>query len=116
MARSICTGVCLQEGTPCCCDAFCICPDCAGCGTKDKEKRVSESAAIQAAEADEYSNLAGQHGVAESSLNPSGFVTFDGERVPGRSQFGEFIEAGAQVTAVSTNTFGVFVRRQSKSA
>ncbi len=111
------TGLCaFGEGTPCCCDAICICPDCAGCGSKDKKKIVSESATTATVEPHEYSKYDGQHGVAESSLNPSGFVTFDGERVPGRSQSGEFIEAGTPVTAVSTNAFGVFVRKQSESA
>lgn len=68
------------------------------------------------AEADVYSKFEGQHGVAESSLNPSGFVTIDGERVPGRSQTGEFIDAGTPVAVVSTeNAFGVFVRKQTES-
>ncbi len=62
-----------------------------------------------------YSKFEGQHGVAASSLNPSGFVTIDGERVPGRSQTGEFIQAGARVTVTSTNPFGVFVRKQTES-
>ncbi|MEZ6031885.1 MAG: DUF5685 family protein [Planctomycetaceae bacterium] len=110
------SGLCaLGEGTPCCCDAMCFCPDCVGCTPNGQKKPVSESAATTSGTADVYSKFEAQHGVAASSLNPSGFVTIDGERVPGRSQTGEFIQAGARVTVTSTNPFGVFVRKQTES-
>lgn len=110
------SGLCaLGEGASCCCDGITVCPDCAGCSSNGKKKAGSESATNLIAEADVYSKFEGQHGVAESSLNPSGFVTIDGERVPGRSQTGEFIDAGTHVAVVSTNAFGVFVRKQTES-
>ncbi len=65
---------------------------------------------ISPGEADVYTKFEGQRGVAESSLNPSGFVSFERERMPGRSKTGEFIEAGAPVKVVGTNPFGLFVR------
>jgi len=111
------SGLCaLGEGASCCCDGIWICPDCAGCSPNGKKKAGSESATNLIAEADVYSKFEGQHGVAESRLNPSGFVTIDGERVPGRSQTGEFIDAGTHVSVVSTNAFGVFARKQTESA
>jgi len=85
------------------------------CTPNGQKKPVSESAATTSGTADVYSKFEAQHGVAASSLNPSGFVTIDGERVPGRSQTGEFIQAGARVTVTSTNPFGVFVRKQTES-
>lgn len=106
----------LGEGASCCCDGIWICSDCAGCSPNGKKKAGSESATNLIAEADVYSKFEGQHGVAESRLNPSGFVTIGGERVPGRSQTGEFIDAGTHVSVVSTNASGVFVRKQTQPA
>jgi len=110
------SGLCaLGEGSSCCCDGILLCPDCSGCSSNGRKKADSETATTAAAEVHDYSKFAGKIGIAESSLNPSGFVTIDGERVPGRSQSGEFIEAGARVTVTSTNPFGVFVRKQTES-
>ena len=110
------SGLCaLGEGSSCCCDGILLCPDCSGCSSNGRKKADSETATTAAAEVHDYSKFEGKIGIAESSLNPSGFVTIDGERVPGRSQSGEFIEAGARVAVTSTNPFGVFVRKQTES-
>ena len=56
-----------------------------------------------------YVHLQGSHGVADSSLNPSGYATIEDQRVPVRSQSGMFIEAGSSIRVVQTDLFGVTV-------
>lgn len=112
-AASCCTAA---DAGSACCDAACFIPDCLGCSSprKGKTSATGKTSASES-EASEYARFQDSEGVADSSLNPSGFVMIENERVPARSETGEFIEAGTSITVVSTNAFGVFVREMKSS-
>ena len=58
-----------------------------------------------------YKEFFGRAGEADDDLNPSGFVTVDGVRLPGTTDTGTLIEAGSRVRVVKTDAFGVRVVR-----
>ncbi|MBC7967862.1 MAG: hypothetical protein H7Z17_18275, partial [Fuerstia sp.] len=112
-AASCCTAA---DAGSACCDLGCFIPDCLGCNSPRKGKTsATPEVAASKSEAAEYARFQDSAGIADSSLNPSGFVMIESERVPARSETGEFIEAGTSITVVSTNAFGVFVREKKSS-
>ena len=112
-AASCCTAADAGSG---CCDLGCFIPDCLGGSSARKGKTsATRNAAASKFEASEYARFQDSAGIADSSLCPSGFVMIESERVPARSQTGEFIEAGTSIRVVSTNDFGVLVREMKSS-
>ena len=97
----------------CPCDGCCLCVEDNGpCRTKSKTERASQVAdGPEAEQSVPYAKYLGTEGVADSNLNPSGYILFDDVRAPGKSKTGEYLPAGTQVRVIQTDSFGVHVVR-----
>ncbi|MEZ6126061.1 MAG: DUF5685 family protein [Planctomycetaceae bacterium] len=90
---------------PCCC---CVPADCGGSASPKQEK--SQNSETRNVRENVYDQYQGCPGIAETSLNPSGFVTINETRVPAKSETSQFIAAGSSVRVTQTTYFGVIVR------
>lgn len=86
-------------------DCCCCCPAHLG-GTSKSERQQSSHGTT---EASVYAWCHGKTGVTEGILNPSGFVSIDGERVPAKTVDGRLLETGSTVRVIRTDPYGVTV-------
>ncbi|MFY9252652.1 MAG: heterocycloanthracin/sonorensin family bacteriocin [Fuerstiella sp.] len=108
-AAVCCAGA--GDGGACCCVECCGEFACCGANSgsvSDAKKR----AGVDSGKADTpgpYVQYHGKQGITAGDLNPAGYVTFDGEKIPGRTASGAYLPSRTDVRVVRTDPFGVTV-------
>lgn len=108
------SGCCGPPGGVCCADCCFFGDPCGDTSTtKKKTKSDDENSEKEPLDvASPYAWCHGKSGATDGPLNPAGYVTVDGERVPAKTADGRFFDSGQNVRVVRTDPFGVTVEAE----
>ncbi len=105
-----------SDGAACCagglCESAICCDPCCAMGSESGPVKQAErdAKATEPSKPSLYEQYHGREGTAYGDLNPEGLVMIDSNRLPARSDGGQYIVGGTTVRVIRTDPLGITVR------